>query len=322
MSVGAASLLVACAPSAASTRSRTAPALATVQAAPATATGARARGSGYRFKALPCDQLPAPDDTVETTVYLSLDAPLLARPLPPGYADSVLRALAGVFVAPQPVQSPVFGTTGGARVPAPVATQGPLPPEVPLHPTVNGEVEFTLDQAGYVSRVLLTTATLSRALDERLTALPARAESLHVFPVREGPVSLAGGIRFFAALGTVHPVGVPSVPLFVLRVPQWRQAELAQRTSAAPEAGDAASGGPGGVSEAARHREDSVVVQFVVDEIGHPVLSTVQLVDAHYRAFARAALESLRQSTFMPASIDGCAVKQVALESYHFMIAQ
>jgi hypothetical protein len=264
----------------------------------------------FAFKPLPCDSLPAPPDSVDETVYMGIQAPVHGRPLPPGFADAVLDGVRQAFQPPRPMALPVF-------VASDTAGPMPVPPSrsTVLRPALAAEVQFTLGDTGAVVG-RLSTSSLSGALDSALVRAPARADSLHLLPQSFGPGGLGEPVKFFVSLLTSQPPVPPWAPLFMLRVPQWRGAHGAQPVSADATASPEATAIHGKV------HQEWVVYQVVVDESGHAMPSTIRLVQAHYREFARAAVGRLETTTYRAASIGGCAVKGIAELRYSFAVAQ
>jgi len=257
-------------------------------------------------RAVSCDALPIPSDSVEDTLYVGVEAPVHARPLPPGYADQVLDAIRQALVVPRPIALPVF--MGGTR--APLGEMSGRTERTALRPAVAAEVEFVLGDTGsIIGRV--STSSLSPAVDLALADAPRRADSLHLLPPQWGFSSAGGPVRFYASLLSTRPTGPLWAPVLVVRVPRWRDGQKARPVGAAvppPPAG------------AAFHNED-VVVEIVIDEHGLPVLSTFRVVEAHYRQFAHAAVNRLLTTSYAPAAIDGCAVKSIAELRYSFPVA-
>jgi hypothetical protein len=257
-----------------------------------------------------CDTLPTPGDSVTDTLYLSVEAPIVTSPLPPGYTDHVVDAIRQSFLVPHPLELPVFAAADLHALPGPpqAADNGEL------HAAVALEVGFTLGDTGsLVGRV--STSSLSPTLDQALADAPRRADSLHLLPPLYGPRNPGGPVRFYVTLLSSRPKTAAWAPLVLVRVPRWRSARSAEVVGGE----DTSSSAPraiGGV------RTEHVIVQVVIDEAGHPVLSTFRLVEAHYREFARAAAQRLQQSSYHPASIGGCAVKGVAELRYNFPVAQ
>lgn len=247
-----------------------------------------------------CDSLPSPVDTTVETVYITVEAPLRKEPLSAQYADELLGAFRDAFVAPRVANVPVF-STGAAD-------------SSRMMPSVFGEVELLLDSSGALSEVRLTQSSMSAALDRAILDAPHRADSLHRLP----DAGAVGGITepLFIVLHAARPARGLWEPLFQVRVPEWSEGHDAARitrgtaTPSYPEAG------------LNRGLGDTVVFEFVIDAGGHPVASTVRIVSAHYREFARAAMSGLMHTRFRPASIRGCAVQQLVMLPWAFMVAR
>jgi hypothetical protein len=183
-----------------------------------------------------------------------------------------------------------------------------------MQPTVSGELEFSVAANGGVANEVLTVSSLSPTLDRSLLAMPRRADSLGELP--RDPMHQMTATRFYAALTLTRPDSGLWTPLFPVRLPQWRDAEFAR-----PRAGSAPTETVH-ASEELRHREESAVMEYVVDERGRPVPSTLRLVEAHYREFARAAIAKVGEASFRPAAIGGCAVKELRRDRYTFPVAE
>lgn len=67
---------------------------------------------------------------------------------------------------------------------------------------------------------------------------------------------------------------------------------------------------------------DRVVLRFVVQEDGRPDTSTIELVQASYRDFARVVLRSISDARFKPARIGACAVPVLVNVPIDFKIRQ
>ncbi len=265
--------------------------------------------AAFAFRPLVCDSLPTSRDSVTDTLYMTIAAPVHTRPLPPQYVERVLDALREAFIMPRPVALPVFVSPGRG-----VATDtGLVVPPPGLRPAVAAEVEFTLGDTGsIVGRV--STASLSPAIDRALADAPRRADSLHLIGPLWGPQNPGGPVKFFVTVLSMRPQVPLWTPLLAVRVPQWRDGRSAQPASDEATATPAATRVQGNV-----HGED-VVLQVVIDEGGHPILGTLRLVEAHYREFARAAVNRLEGASYRAASIGGCAVKGIAELRYSFPV--
>jgi hypothetical protein len=286
---------------------------ALVAAGCASSRAGSARGAAprFQFRALPCTELPVASDTVDDTLYMTVDAPVHARPLPTGYTRRVLDALRSVVELPHPVVFPVYTGHASSGV-YPTAGAGDSDR---LRPAIVAEVEFTIGDTGRITG-RVSTSSLSADFDRRLADAPRRADSLQLFPSSPDPRGPAGAVRLYVTVQSTRPPGNQWVPLLRVRVPQWGDAKRAAAVTTATAGASAETQTASGV------RMDSVVVQIVIDETGHPVLSTFRLVEAHYREFARAVAQRLQQTTYRPASIGGCAVKGITELRYGFMVAR
>jgi hypothetical protein len=286
-------------------------AVACAGTAPSGSSSQQPAPAKFTFRPLPCDSLPAPADSVDETLYMGIQAPVHKQPLPRGYADDVLAAVRQAFQAPHPMVLPVFaGTADTTR-----ATVGEAVGATVLRPALAAEVEFTLGDTGAtVGRV--STSSLSRTLDAALAAAPHRADSLHLLPPRSGPGSLQEPVKFYVALLSTRPRALPWAPLLMVRVPQWQGAHEAR-----PIAADATASPPPSAIHG-KVIQEWIVLQVVIDESGHALPTTVRLVEAHYREFARAAVARLESTSYRAASIGGCAVKGIAELRYSFAIAK
>lgn len=265
----------------------------------------------FAFKPLPCDSLPVPRDSVDETIYMGIQAPVHSRPLPAGFAETVLDAVRQAFQPPRPMALPVFVGAGDTASAMPAPSSSPTV----LRPALAAEVEFTLGDAGAVAGHV-STSSLSGALDSALVRAPSRADSLHLLPQSFGPGGLGEPVKFYVSLLTSQPQVSPWAPLFMLRVPEWRGAHEAQPVSADATASPEATAVHGNV------HQEWVIYQVVVDESGHAMPATIRLVQARYRAFARAAAGRLETTAYRAASIGGCAVKGIAELRYSFAVAQ
>lgn len=265
--------------------------------------------AAFSFRPLVCDSLPASRDSVTDTLYMTIAAPVHARPLPPQYAERMLDALREAFIMPSPVVLPVFVSPGRG----PATDTGLSVPPLGLRPAVASEVEFTLGDTGsIVGRV--STSSLSPAIDRALANAPRRADSLHLIGPLWDPPNPGGPVKFFVTVLSTRPQVALWTPLLAVRVPQWPDGRGAR-----PVSDDATATPPPSRVQGNVHGED-VVLQVVIDEGGHPMLPTVRLVEAHYREFARAAVSRLEGASYRAASIGGCAVKGIAELRYRFPV--
>ena len=64
--------------------------------------------------------------------------------------------------------------------------------------------------------------------------------------------------------------------------------------------------------------EGSVLVQFVVDEAGTPVMTTFKVLRSTDAAFSESVRRAVSNSAFYPAELKGKKVKQVVQQPYKF----
>jgi hypothetical protein len=176
-----------------------------------------------------------------------------------------------------------------------------------LVPAVYGEVAFTLDDQGKASDIRPTQSSLTPTLDQSLYDAPRRADSLQAFPGQIG-VDQPGPIRFFIALSPYQPKSGHFMPLFAVRMPGWRPGS---RPATSPA--DVQPTFTGAQNPAAG---DSVLFQFVVDEHGRPVSTTVRLLGATHIEYAKAILDAALHSQYVPAMAAGCPVKGLLERSW------
>jgi hypothetical protein len=177
-----------------------------------------------------------------------------------------------------------------------------------MAPVALGEIEFTLDPVGKVSDIHLTQSTLSAAFDRNLYDAPRRADSLGAFPAQIG-VEHQDKVRFFVALSSLQSDG-HAVDLFAMRFPAWRpgsQAGIDPRQDYQPTFP---------VTARAAAVGDSVSIEFVVDEHGAPIKTTMRLLTAQYIEYARVVVDAALKSRYTPATAGGCPVKGLLRRSW------
>jgi TonB family protein len=237
-----------------------------------------------------CDAVQPVGSHVDTVFGLiTADA---GRTLPAGWESLLLTGLAEHFRPPAAIDLAVRGGTrngypgGGDTVSL----------------SIDGQVAFRLSGDGRIDETQLTARTLSPALDASLLASVRRLDSarhLPGVPLRfgEGPIRVR-----FTITQHVDSLAIP-MALFVSRQPDWilERGARALPTSVPPR-----------YPMAARRAGlmDSVLVSFVIDEAGLPLMETSRVVSGRYRDFQIAVLEALPHIRFMPAMIAGCAVPQ------------
>lgn len=221
--------------------------------------------------------MPSAIDTIDVLIYGTLAG---RRPVD-AHADSVLQGILRMFHLATGVSFPVFGYafTGGSTI----------------APTLTGQVTFTLGRGGRLTDVHLTATSLSGAVDSSLVATVRRADSAGEFGK-----SSTGEFTLSLSSATPPP-GARAVPLTRIEVPAWRLAHGAaiDPDSAAPDL-------PPG----------SGTFEFVVDERGRAIPTTLQVIGETQRGFVVAVARSLSDFRFRPALIGQCPVKQVVRQPF------
>lgn len=234
-----------------------------------------------------CAAVPPAEDSINYRVYAALEVPGRKIPLPSGYRELVLDALRHGLFVPHPldltVYAPMLSQRGAVMVPA-----------------VLGEIAFTLDPLGKPSDVRLSQSSLSAALDRSLFDAPRRADSLQALPGQIG-VDNPGPVRFFLALSPYNSHQGTSMPFFAVRMPALQGGRPAVDT-----AGDVQPTITFDPRDPAVG--DSVTVQFVVDERGVPVKSTMRVLSARYIEYAQLVMGAILRSQYIPAMAGGCPV--------------
>jgi hypothetical protein len=197
---------------------------------------------------------------------------------------------------------------------------------------VFGEVAFSLTADGSIARARVSQSSLSPTLDKSMVDALHRGDSLHAFP----PSWAAGNQEppwFFVAITTDYRPATPAVPLFKLRVPVWHE----QTTpSLDPNHPSAVPHYPSDLAQTGF--EGNIVLEFVIDDSGRPVLSTFRLMsggkidappatinldaqpDAQLNEFVDAITKSLAGGHYIPGTVAGCAVNALVEQPYAFKI--
>jgi hypothetical protein len=140
---------------------------------------------------------------------------------------------------------------------------------------------------------------MSNAMDRSLYNAVRLADSLQAFPAQIG-VANPGPVRFFLDLSSYDPKRPHSAALFDVRLAAWHPgARPAVNVYVEPTI-------PVGVQYPTAG--DSALIQFVVDNRGVPVESTVRLINATNLEVAEAVVHSALESRYMPAMAAGCPV--------------
>jgi hypothetical protein len=198
-------------------------------------------------------------------------------------------------------------------------------------PVVFGQAVFSLTPTGGLANLQLVQSSLSSGIDESLMGALRRADSANAFPSPKD-AGKAEITRLYVLLKSGTKVPSNGMLLFRMRVPVWHNVTYPTPDNARPI--DTPRYPPGllmlGFS-------GTFVMQFVIDEQGNVVPSTVALVSqdikrsstapagyelvqgqAQLGAFVEAVLPSLKGAHFVPATIDGCPVKSAAEMPFAF----
>ena len=241
-----------------------------------------------------CDSIIAAArvDAVDVGLFASIariDGGMIAAP----DAEKIAGTLGSAFVPPRPFRLSVFAGPVRTRLLRPRAAD--TVPEL-QSPTVTGVYRLTVAKRGLhgmqVIRASLMVGFDSAAIQAiEMTAsmrslLPLAGEDSMRVEVRFSTDSSDGAKRITSASFPRMPV-VNAVPL----------RDNPQPVFPDDEKGDSTVTG-------------EVVLRFVVDRDGHPVMETVELMRGTSFSFVRAALAALPKQVFSPATIRGCAVSQ------------
>jgi TonB family protein len=216
--------------------------------------------------------------------------------------ELVLDALRHGLVVPNPLGLTVYT--------AMVSSQGAV-----MVPAVYGEIEFTLDREGKMLDAHLTQSSMSPALDRSFYDAARRADSMQAFPAQIG-VPNPGSIRFYVSFSPFDTHAAQSMPFFAVRMPAWKPA-------ARPGINAARDMKPV-FPVAARNAAvgDSVTIQFVVDEHGAPVKSTMRLLSAAHIEYAQSVVDAELGSQYVPAVAAGCPVNALLERSWKMSVQQ
>lgn len=165
-------------------------------------------------------------------------------------------------------------------------------------PTLTGVYRFTSDANGIATNVRTIRASLTPGFDAAaLSAIGHSPGTSRVFAPPDQEDSMAVEVR----ISTDSTPGARRVlSAYFPRMPV---------IDAAPSADNPAAVLP---TSAKRDSISSgeIVLRFVVDRDGAPVLETLEIIRANARAFVRPAIAALPSQVFAPATIHGCAVAQ------------
>jgi hypothetical protein len=250
-----------------------------------------------------CDSIVAAArvDSVKTGLFLKarvVEGPLLDD----DQRHLIVISVGAAFVPPRPFLLNVFA--GPSRASA-LRVLGADTMTALRAPTITGVYRFTGTADG-LTRILVVRAALmpgfdSAAVDAIRTggaansafASPIGIDSMHV-DVEFSSDSSAGAHRLVSASFPRMPV-VDAVPLSTNRPPVF------------PDAAKADSIASG-----------EVVLRFVVQRDGLPDFDTIELVRSPAPSLTRAALLTLADHRFRPATIHGCAIAQQIDYAFNF----
>jgi Carboxypeptidase regulatory-like domain len=253
---------------------------------------------------------PSAEDTIDVALYATLHS---ARPHAGSdtawlsYADRVLAAVRGAFVMPRDLPLPAFGypfqepSTARGR-----PTSADTSSVLGVAPAVSSALEFTLDWTGALRGLRIAASSLSGPADTSVLAAITAAS----YPVVPEAHRVHGPFLFSLVVSTTRPaVGDRATVVGRIVVPAWTPSRRASMVDIQDLAPDVAP---------ARTTHDSATLEFVVDERGHAVMSTVHAVtlgdatasDSGELFVARLA-RGLPRVRFEPALIGACPVQQI-----------
>ena len=232
--------------------------------------------------------MPPPQLIVEPLVGTILAAPDSAAN--PAWHTAARAVLASILAHLQ-IPSTVDLATMGYAVPAPAADaagRGALR----IAPGIFGRYAVDLHRAGATQDVRVTSTSLSSDVDSAIVQ------------AMRGVVSdRLRGETIVLAISTTPPADTSLTTSFAhVQVPSW----LMSRAATIPAAG-AATG-------------DTATFEFIVDDQGHTILSTVHRLgtSTELDPLTEAAQDSLSNRTYKPALVGRCPMSQVATEKFFF----
>jgi Carboxypeptidase regulatory-like domain len=232
--------------------------------------------------------MPPPQLVVEPLVATILAPPDSAAN--PAWHAAARTVLANVLSHLQ-LPSTVDLTTMGYAVPA-SATDAAGRGALRIAPGIFGRYAVDLHRAGATQEVRVTSTSLSSDVDSALVQ------------AMRGVVSdRLRGETIVLSISTTPPADTTLSTSFAhVQVPSW----LLTRAATVPIASNAAG--------------DTATFEFIVDEQGHAVLSTVHHVasSSEMDPLTEAAQDSLSNRTYRPAMVGRCPVSQVATEKFVF----
>jgi len=278
--------------------------------------------------ASPCDSIQVARDTIQYQVYATLDVPteqvydrdgkLHQDTISDDFRGLVLQAIRQSFVHPAQLPLNVYLIVPGLY--PPVAT-----------PAVFGEAVFSLTPTGGLAESQLVQSSLSPAVDQSLMDALRRADSANLFPLPSE--AKAKVTRLYVTLGSSQIVPKQAVQLFAVRVPVWHDV-IAPR----PDPAHSVVKPTYPTDLLDRGFVGSVYMDFVIDEHGRVVPSTIAVLRAEIRRasyvphrdwpgheaqlsdFVTAILPSVRNGRYLPGTIDRCPVKSFVIQPFAFDI--
>jgi TonB family protein len=260
-----------------------------------------------------CDStaLTHPVGTMLDTLRLVVRPGAGVKRLPSPWTEVVTDEIGSRLRIEPPLVIPVFGSVSRASPSGPALT----------HPAMLNEVRLRLRPKGHVEAEL-TARSLADALDGALLRAIREADSAGVFAVL--PDGLSQGSTLFLSLTTgepadsLRPPDEPTIEsirrdLSILSLPLYRDA-----TEMKPMPGNQGPRYPD--RERLANVQGEVLVDFVVDESGAFVPSTLRLVRYTSEGFARAVFDALKPMRFAPATVGGCPVKTLVRQPFQFQL--
>jgi hypothetical protein len=194
-----------------------------------------------------------------------------------------------------------------------VPTPGARQPSLAAAPTLSGVIAFTLDSSGTVSGLRIAASSLSGPADTSVLAAISEADAAHAFPATPQSARSRGTVHFDLIVSTMQPqearhslvLGRVFVPIWSLR----RAVSVASGTQPSLVA----------ESDPVRVGTDSVALEFVVDDRGRAVMSSLRELNAGraaagdeaVRAFRSRVIRALPDFRFDPALIGACPVPEM-----------
>ena len=255
-----------------------------------------------------CDSaaLRTPVATVVDTLRLVARGGSGMGVLPHPWIDFVLDAVATRLRIAQPLDMPVFdgaGTVMGRR-------------ESFTRPVLRDEVRVTMRRDGHVTDVDLVTRSLADAADAALLAAVHAADSADALVPT--PEEVPERATVFVSLTTREPPDTTKPPIdratrdvALLTLPLFRDA-----TWVLPRPGNPGPRYP--QAEKAAGVEGAVHLEFVIDEHGRLVPSTLRVLRYTSEPFVRSVYDALQRMEFLPATVAGCPVKQLVRQPFTF----